>query len=217
VPTPIRRDATRELASRAETQLVEALPKPEYAWAHLPGAVNIPIRDLDAATARQLDLRAPIVVYCHDTACDVSSRAAWRFEQLGATDVYDYLDSKMDWIGAGLQWEGTAELVSGCFDARVATCRADERVDKVAARVGQVDVCVAIVGPGVVNGVLRRAQLENADSARVADVMELGPATVRPSEERESLDARLAHAERREILVTTPEGRLLGVYRRAAG
>src|SRR5262249_15195013 len=148
VPIPITRDATRELISHPDTQLVEALPKREYAWAHLPGALNVPIRDLDAPTARQLDLRAPIVVYCHDGACDVSSRAAWRFEQLGATDVYDFLDGKMDWIGAGLPWEGTAELVSGCFDARVATCRADERIDKVAARVGDVDLCVAVIGTG---------------------------------------------------------------------
>jgi hypothetical protein len=131
--------------------------------------------------------------------------------------VYDYLDGKMDWIGAGLPWDGTADLIGRFIDPHVATCRADERVDKVAARVGDVELCVVIIGTGVVNGVLRRAQLKKADGARVADVMELGPATVRPSEEREALNARLDHAERREILVTTPEGRLVGVYRRADG
>ena len=205
------------MVARPDAQVVEALPEREYGWAHLPGARNLPIRKLDATSARELDLRAPIVVYCHDAACDIGTRAAWRFEQLGATDVYDYLDGKMDWIGAGLPWDGSAELVSGHFDPRIPTCRADERVDKVAARVGSVDLCVVVIGAGVVNGVMRRPQLEQANGARVADVMELGPATVRPSEERKVLNDRLVRAERSEILVTSPEGRLLGVYRRNDG
>jgi rhodanese-related sulfurtransferase len=68
VPIPITRDAARELVSRPDTQLVEVLPHRDFSWAHLPGACNIPIRELDAPAARQLDPRAPIVVYCHDTA-----------------------------------------------------------------------------------------------------------------------------------------------------
>ena len=111
----------------------------------------------------------------------------------------------------------TPPAAGALYDARVPTCRPDERVDKVAVRIGQVDLCVVVIGAGVVNGILRRSQLESADGARVADVMELGPATVRPSEQREAIDARLARSERREILVTTPEGRLLGVYRRNDG
>ena len=66
VPLPITRDATCEFTARPETQLVEVLPEREYAWAHIPGARNIPIRNLDATSAHELDLRAPIVVYCHD-------------------------------------------------------------------------------------------------------------------------------------------------------
>ena len=47
-------------------QLVEVLPAAEYAEEHLPGAINIPLKDLDSASADQLDLSKPIVVYCHD-------------------------------------------------------------------------------------------------------------------------------------------------------
>jgi rhodanese-related sulfurtransferase len=47
-------------------QLVEVLPPAEYAEEHLPGAVNIPLKELDAESAAQLDRSKPVVVYCHD-------------------------------------------------------------------------------------------------------------------------------------------------------
>ena len=50
-----------------DAQLVEVLPAAEYAEEHLPGAVNLPLKQLDATTAAQLDRRRPVVVYCWDT------------------------------------------------------------------------------------------------------------------------------------------------------
>jgi len=47
-------------------QLVEVLPADEYAEEHLPGALNIPLKQLDANTARQLDIHRPVAVYCWD-------------------------------------------------------------------------------------------------------------------------------------------------------
>ncbi|MCA1703339.1 MAG: rhodanese-like domain-containing protein [Actinobacteria bacterium] len=47
-------------------QLVEVLPPAEYAQEHLPGAANLPLKDLDATTAEQLDRSRPVVVYCYD-------------------------------------------------------------------------------------------------------------------------------------------------------
>ncbi len=48
-------------------QLVEVLPEAEYAEAHLPGAVNIPLKQLDARAAGVLDRDRPVVVYCWDS------------------------------------------------------------------------------------------------------------------------------------------------------
>lgn len=48
-------------------QLVEVLPAAEYAEEHLPGAVNIPLKQLDATTASRLDRTRPVVVYCWDS------------------------------------------------------------------------------------------------------------------------------------------------------
>jgi rhodanese-related sulfurtransferase len=52
------------LASGA--QLVEVLPEAEYREEHLPGAINIPLKQLDATTAQQLDRTRAVVVYCWD-------------------------------------------------------------------------------------------------------------------------------------------------------
>ena len=55
----------RELLD-AGAQLVEVLPEGEYAEEHLPGAVNIPLKHLDADRTAQLDRARAVIIYCHD-------------------------------------------------------------------------------------------------------------------------------------------------------
>jgi rhodanese-related sulfurtransferase len=64
MPVVIGRDELHRLTSGG-AQLVEVLPADEYEWAHLPGAVNHPLKELDARTG-QLDRSRPVIVYCHD-------------------------------------------------------------------------------------------------------------------------------------------------------
>ena len=66
MPTPINRDELQRLLNDEHAQLVEVLPPDEYEDEHLPGAVNIPLKTLDAETTRQLDARRPVIVYCYD-------------------------------------------------------------------------------------------------------------------------------------------------------
>jgi rhodanese-related sulfurtransferase len=47
-------------------QVVEVLPAHEYDEEHLPGAVSIPLKTLNEATAAKLDKNRPVVVYCWD-------------------------------------------------------------------------------------------------------------------------------------------------------
>jgi rhodanese-related sulfurtransferase len=47
-------------------QLVEVLPRREYEEEHLPGAIGIPLKELDAERVAALDRRRPVVVYCWD-------------------------------------------------------------------------------------------------------------------------------------------------------
>jgi rhodanese-related sulfurtransferase len=51
----------------ASAQLVEVLPADEYAEAHLPGAISIPLKQLTAQTAGALDRQRAVVVYCWDS------------------------------------------------------------------------------------------------------------------------------------------------------
>jgi phage shock protein E len=65
VPEAIDRDRVQELV-RVGAQLVEVLPAEEYEDEHLPGAVNIPLKELDAENVAQLDRTRPVIVYCYD-------------------------------------------------------------------------------------------------------------------------------------------------------
>lgn len=55
----------RRLLDRGD-QLVEVLPADEYEDAHLPGAINIPLKQLDRETISKLDPGNPVIVYCND-------------------------------------------------------------------------------------------------------------------------------------------------------
>ena len=48
-------------------QVVEVLPEDDYAPVHLPGAINLPLRQLDERTAAVIDRTRPVVVYCWDS------------------------------------------------------------------------------------------------------------------------------------------------------
>jgi len=64
--TPICREQLQELIDGG-AQVVEVLPASDYAPAHLPGAVNLPLRELDEQHAAVLDRTRPVVVYCWDS------------------------------------------------------------------------------------------------------------------------------------------------------
>ena len=61
----IERDEVQRLVGEGG-QLVEVLPKEEYEEEHLPGALNFPLRRLEAEAGDVLDRDRPIIVYCWD-------------------------------------------------------------------------------------------------------------------------------------------------------
>jgi rhodanese-related sulfurtransferase len=64
MPAGIGRNELPELTGQGP-RLVEVLPAGDYDWARLPGAVSLPLKELDAR-AGELDRSRPVVVYCHD-------------------------------------------------------------------------------------------------------------------------------------------------------
>jgi rhodanese-related sulfurtransferase len=65
MPTTIDRDQVERLLAEG-AQLVDVLPSEEHADAHLPGAISLPLWDLDRRTAGRLERTRPVIVYCHD-------------------------------------------------------------------------------------------------------------------------------------------------------
>src|SRR5438876_5769909 len=145
-------------------QLVEVLPSEEYEELHLPGAVHIALKELDAEHAEQLDRERPVIVYCWDALCDMSPRAATRLEQLGF-DVYDYALSKVDWMAHGLPMEGTAAdqpTALSFVRADVATCQLEDCAEHIKQLIDLSPYGFALVLAGrVVLGRVRRSQLDD--------------------------------------------------------
>ena len=65
MPRNVERDEVQRLVGEG-AQLVEVLPKEEYEDEHLPGAINIPLRKIDAEARDRLDPQKPVIVYCWD-------------------------------------------------------------------------------------------------------------------------------------------------------
>ncbi len=65
MPRRIERPQLRRLID-AGAQVVEVLPKEEYEYEHIKGAVNIPLKQLDDRAPRELDKDELVVVYCND-------------------------------------------------------------------------------------------------------------------------------------------------------
>lgn len=63
----IDRDEVRRLGDEQQAIVAEVLPRAEYDWAHLPGAIHLPLKGwtVEQIQAR-LDRERPVVVYCHD-------------------------------------------------------------------------------------------------------------------------------------------------------
>ena len=61
----IDRDEVRRLMEHG-AQIVDVLPAREYEEDHLPGAVNLPLRRIEAEALRVLDPSRSVVVYCAD-------------------------------------------------------------------------------------------------------------------------------------------------------
>jgi rhodanese-related sulfurtransferase len=210
--------SVKELLDRG-AQLVEVLPREEYEELHLPGAVNLPLKDLDADRAEQLDRKRPVIVYCWDALCDMSPRAATRLAQLGF-DVYDYALSKVDWMAHGLSMEGTAAqqptALAFAHDD-LATCALDELAPEIQRRIDASPYGFALVlADRVVLGRVRRSRLDGAPAdASAEQLMEPGPSTTRPHTDPEELASRLERRGANTAILTTPEGELIGVLRRA--
>src|SRR6266540_4232965 len=113
----------------------------------------------------------------------MSPRAASRLESLGFEHVYDYVAGKADWGSAGLLLEGAngSETRAGAhLRTDVPTCRPDERVEEVCARLDESgwDTCFVVDERRVVLGRIRRRAIRARGNVAAEEAMTLGPSTI---------------------------------------
>jgi rhodanese-related sulfurtransferase len=215
VPTTIARDDVVRLVAEG-AQLVEVLPRAEYDEEHLPDAVHLPLKSLSASTAEGVvDRDRPIIVYCWDALCDMSPRAAWQLEHLGYRPVYDYAVGKVDWMAGGLSTVravGSGERAIDVADTKPRTCAPDQPLTGL-ADLRPHDAVIVVNEQSIVLGRIDTIPTTFAPTAVAEDVMTPGPATVRAHEPLDALLSRMRAHGTEQVIVTTPEGRLLGVVR----
>jgi CBS domain-containing protein len=138
---------------------------------------------------------------------------------LGFADVYDYVSGKVDWLAHGLAVEGDRAdppTVGRVARNDVTRCGADDRVPEVLATIRRSRYPFALVTSehGILVGRVRASALDAESERTVGEVMELAPSTVRPHRSAGGIATQLAKKDLRWAIVTTPEGRLLGVASR---
>ena len=99
----ISRQELQAALHQGDVVVLEALPPAYYEQEHIPGALNLPLDDLDTLAPQLIpSSETAVVTYCSNRACSNSKTAAARLEALGYTNVRAYDAGKQDWIEAGL-------------------------------------------------------------------------------------------------------------------
>ena len=145
----------------------------------------------------------------------MSPRAAWRLEETGFGPVYDYAAGKADWLAADLPFEGTARL-AGMFTRRGVAAVAEHASAAEALRLLDAQgfgPVLVLNQAGVVMGAAYRGDLASAPGeAGAGSVMRSGVSTVRPSEDAAALAHRMSDAQVTRVVVTRPDGTLIGLF-----
>ena len=104
---PVSRSELAQRAARGDVVILDVRPAAEFAAGHIPGALSVPLDDLDAALAR-LPKRAQVVAYCRGPYCVLAPLAVERLRAKGYQARR--LDGGMpEWRLAGLPVAAGAE------------------------------------------------------------------------------------------------------------
>ena len=105
----ITREQIKEaLDTKDSMTIIEVLPQKYFDAGHLPGALNIPHDEVQARAPDMLpDKDAFIVVYCDSTDCQNSKISADTVQQMGYTNMVEYVEGKQHWLKANFSVEST--------------------------------------------------------------------------------------------------------------
>lgn len=97
---PVSREELVERAKAGTATILDVRPEDEFALGHLPGAVNIPLRDLQERLT-ELDPAQEIVAYCRGPYCVLSYEAVAQLRARGF-NVRRLEDGLPEWRATGL-------------------------------------------------------------------------------------------------------------------
>jgi len=100
---PVSRDELLERTRQGLVTVLDVRPADEFAASHLPGAVNIPMSELEERLA-ELDPEQEIVAYCRGPYCVLSFEAVTALRAKGFK-VRRLRDGLPEWKAAGLPLE----------------------------------------------------------------------------------------------------------------
>ncbi|MFB3883291.1 MAG: rhodanese-like domain-containing protein [Armatimonadota bacterium] len=106
MPVTLTREQLKAMIeAKEEFVLVDVRFAESYEAEHLPGAINMPVNEIEALAPGRLALDARIVVYCASFQCTASPTAAAALEGLGYRNVADFEGGLADWKEAGYPTE----------------------------------------------------------------------------------------------------------------
>lgn len=129
--------------------------------------------------------------------------------------VYDYTAGKEDWISAGFPIEGgmaeqKTPMAGDALTRDVATCRETDTLGNLRSR--RVNgKCVVLNSEGIVLGRITSDDQSLSDETTAEQVAEPGPTTIRPGTPLAEIVERMKKAHVDDVLVSTAEGRFLGI------
>ena len=193
-------------------RVVDVLPSSVYEKEHLPGACNLPLETFQPSQVETWHRAAPLLVYCFDQHCDLSSRAVARFGSLGFAAVHDLIGGRAAWTALGYPTEGSVgdrrRISKYVMAADSVTI--DAKIGDVVA-LGPQDYPVPVTdGADVVVGAVDPVATGLPPTTPVADVMIPAPGTIRPEMRVDDVVRQLAKDGLDHVLVTAVDGSLIG-------
>jgi rhodanese-related sulfurtransferase len=98
-------DLLEMLENKVAFKLVEVLAKEEFNKEHIPGAINLPLDEIEKLAKQNLKKMEIIVVYCESYSCHASTKAARKLLDMGYKKTLDFKGGKRWWRHAGLGLE----------------------------------------------------------------------------------------------------------------
>lgn len=101
-----RKELARRLKS-GDVTVLDVRPEDEFTLAHVPGAINIPLKELEQRTA-EIDPAKDIIAYCRGAYCVYSYEAVAKLRAKGFS-IRRLEDGLPEWKAAGLPVESAGK------------------------------------------------------------------------------------------------------------